>query len=1193
MKLLRQVAACLLVLTGLFAGVVGAQTPKAPANFSASSAPVSLSVAGLHAVGNRILNSHGQAVTLRGVDKAGSEYMCLGSGSTAFFDGPNDQNDVNNMLSWGINVVRLPYNEGCWLGLNGLPIANYSAAAYQAAMTAEVNLLTSNNIAVIVDLQWAAPGTHQAYPSPQALIPLPDADHALTFWTSVANAYKTNSSVIFDPFNEPYPDNNQDTTLAWTCLRDGCTSIYPNDGSSYTGVGMQSIVNTIRAAGAGNLIMVPGVQFTNSLSQWLTYRPTDSANNEAAEVHLYQGQSCSSTSCYDANIAPVLAGGFPVIAGEIGENDCQHTPFLDPTMIWLDAHFASYLGWAWNTNDCSGFPSLLSAYDGTPTSFGVGLRDHLLSLRGSTPPIPVPVSYFTNSYPFGLAVGRTSGGNVLANDGTVYYLDVPATGYTQSFQFFTPFTTADTIAGTSDPTLYANGRAGQFGTFAFAVQNGSYDVSLMLAYNTTYSLTGTIPTDPWGQDQHIQGQQPTGATCWSSAFSNTNTYMDFTGGITPGSGYTNGTYTNVTLTGGTGTGAKAKIYVSGGGVANVVTTTQGTGYHVGDVLTGSVTGGTGFSAAVQGIQSCLAASSSFVPALDTAYTVTYTVDVFNQQLTIQPAASFGGGRTTILNAIKVAQRSTPSIPATPTGLAATGGNAVVNLSWTATSGATTYNIYRSTTARGFYRLIAAPTTNSYADTIVTNGKTYHYIISAANSAGASAKTSSVNATPGLTAPSAPTGIGASGGNAQVIVSWTASATATSYNVKRSTTSGSGYSTVGSPSASPFTDTGRTNGTTYYYVVSALNAAGESANSSQASATPAAGGSTGVWSSVTPGGITLDPTFCGGGNFGTETVGADTAHPGTLYSMTHCQGIWKSTDYGQSWAGPVNTGTNGTNVTNCGGGITVAANGTNPVIYESCIRGNPGLWKSTDGGVNWASINLVPPLPSGRPDVYPVSIDPYNVNHVLAMGHEQDFLLETTNGGTSWTSKTMPTNPSGGTAFAFFIDTGNATTTGQTWLWIAQQSGGIDGTWRTTNGATSWTRVDNSEHPHGDSQIYQPDTSGVVYTAGYYGNEGNGVLRSTDYGATWAAVGNSGNEALVWGTPGKKVYAIYGWSTSDPVDPSFESAAQPGTGTWTYPTSGAPSTFNGGPHQVAVVNDGTHNIFLCACGLSGLQRFIEP
>jgi fibronectin type 3 domain-containing protein len=176
-------------------------------------------------------------------------------------------------------------------------------------------------------------------------------------------------------------------------------------------------------------------------------------------------------------------------------------------------------------------------------------------------------------------------------------------------------------------------------------------------------------------------------------------------------------------------------------------------------------------------------------------------------------------------------------PATPSGLTASAANAQVNLTWSASTGATAYYVKRSTTTSGPYTQIATPTTTTYTDSTVTNGMKYYYVVSAYNTYGQSANSAEVSATPAAAPPPVPGNLLAAAGNTQVNLSWNISAGATSYHVKRSTTSGGGYTQISAPTTNSFTDTGLTNGTTYYYVVSALSAGSESADSTQASATP--------------------------------------------------------------------------------------------------------------------------------------------------------------------------------------------------------------------------------------------------------------------------------------------------------------------------------------------------------------------
>src|SRR5262249_26694115 len=128
---------------------------------------------------------------------------------------------------------------------------------------------------------------------------------------------------------------------------------------------------------------------------------------------------------------------------------------------------------------------------------------------------------------------------------------------------------------------------------------------------------------------------------------------------------------------------------------------------------------------------------------------------------------------------------------------------------------------------------------SFSDTGLAAGVTYFYVVTAVNKLSKeSGPSNQASATTPGGPPPAPTNLTGTPGNAQVSLSWTGSTGATSYHVKRATVSGGPYTTVGSPTSTSFTDTGLTNGTTYFYVVTALNSAGESGNSNQASATPA-------------------------------------------------------------------------------------------------------------------------------------------------------------------------------------------------------------------------------------------------------------------------------------------------------------------------------------------------------------------
>src|ERR1700744_5083614 len=125
-----------------------------------------------------------------------------------------------------------------------------------------------------------------------------------------------------------------------------------------------------------------------------------------------------------------------------------------------------------------------------------------------------------------------------------------------------------------------------------------------------------------------------------------------------------------------------------------------------------------------------------------------------------------------------AHAAIPAIPQAPTNLLATPGDAVVTLTWTASEGATGYNVKRATSDGGPYIQLAelsAPTANGYTDSSVTNGTTYYYVVQTLTAAGSSANSAQVSATPGAPggSPAAPTNLTATAGNAMVSLTWTA------------------------------------------------------------------------------------------------------------------------------------------------------------------------------------------------------------------------------------------------------------------------------------------------------------------------------------------------------------------------------------------------------------------------------------
>ena len=183
-----------------------------------------------------------------------------------------------------------------------------------------------------------------------------------------------------------------------------------------------------------------------------------------------------------------------------------------------------------------------------------------------------------------------------------------------------------------------------------------------------------------------------------------------------------------------------------------------------------------------------------------------------------------------------------TISAYPIGVSASASGTTATVSWSAFTNATSYNLYRSTTAgtEGGTPYRTGLTGTSYSDTSLSAGTNYYYKLSAVTADGESAHSDEAAAVNAV--PAAPTSLMAVPGNGSAALSWTASTGGgtLTYTVLRSTTNGSGYAAVSGGSGlsgTTFTDSTASNTTTYYYVVQASNNGGTSGNSNQATVTP--------------------------------------------------------------------------------------------------------------------------------------------------------------------------------------------------------------------------------------------------------------------------------------------------------------------------------------------------------------------
>ena len=356
----------LTLATHAFAGDAVAGVLPGPQTIS--NAPLPLQV-----TGTQILNTKGQPVLLRGVNAASLEWTSDGQGHIL-------KTIDTAIRDWHVNIVRLPLSQDRWFGK--APEQTDGGQAYRELVHQAVDTCSAQQCYILLDLHWSDCnewGTNIGQHS------MPDLN-SLAFWRDFAPVYANHPAVLFDLYNEPH-DVSWDVWLNGGKITDKPLGRRGGPPRTFDAVGMQKLLDAVRASGARNVVVAGGLDWAYDFSGILAGRQLSDphGNGVIYANHCYDNKG-DSVDTWIKKMEQASAK-LPVIVSEFGGNSgpsrvVPSDNWLLHVMHSLDDHHWSWIAWDLHT---SARPNLISDWDYTPSPhFGVYVKAALMDSTRTT-----------------------------------------------------------------------------------------------------------------------------------------------------------------------------------------------------------------------------------------------------------------------------------------------------------------------------------------------------------------------------------------------------------------------------------------------------------------------------------------------------------------------------------------------------------------------------------------------------------------------------------------------------------------------------------------------------------------------------------------------------------------------------------------------------------------------------------------